>query len=117
MSIVVPSAGSGPKGKPSGLYFFSLPSRLPQFYCFFFLSEIKAFHNTDFSDCPELTDDQLSQLKSSHYRNMANYKPIKKSVNVRIDADVLEWLKNAGTGYQTRLNAILRHAMEDSITI
>ncbi len=75
-------------------------------------AEIKAFHNTDFSDCPELTDEQLAQLRPSHYRNMANYKPIKKAVNVRIDADVLEWLKMQGEGYQTRLNAILRRAME-----
>jgi uncharacterized protein (DUF4415 family) len=30
---------------------------------------------------------------------------------VRIDADVLEWLKNQGNGYQTRLNQILRDAM------
>jgi uncharacterized protein (DUF4415 family) len=52
------------------------------------LEEIKAFKNTDFSDTPELTDEQLAQLKPSHYRNMANYKPIKKTVNVRLDADV-----------------------------
>ena len=37
--------------------------------------EIKAFKNTDFSDAPELTDEQLSQLKPSHYLNMANYRP------------------------------------------
>ncbi len=76
------------------------------------LAEIKAFQDTDISDCPELTDEQLSQLKPSHYRNMANYRPIKKAVNIRIDADILEWLKSNGTGYQTRLNAILRKAME-----
>ena len=73
--------------------------------------EIRAFKNTDFSDCPELTDEQLSQLKPSHYRDMANYKPIKKTVNVRLDADIIEWLQNAGRGYQTRMNAILREAM------
>jgi hypothetical protein len=48
-------------------------------------AEIKAFKNTDFSDCPELTAEQLAQLKPSHYRNMANYKPIKKTVNVRLE--------------------------------
>ena len=75
------------------------------------LEEIKAFKNTDFSDCPELTDEQLSQMKPSHYRNMANYKPIKKTVNVHLDADVIEWLQSAGKGYQTRMNSILREAM------
>ena len=54
------------------------------------LEEIKAFKNTDFSDAPELTDEQLAQLKLSHLRNMANYKPVKKTVNVRLDADVIE---------------------------
>ena len=77
------------------------------------LEEIKAFKNTDFSDCPELTDEQLAQLRPSHLRkvNLANYKPIKKTVNVRLDADVIEWLQSAGRGYQTRMNSILREAM------
>ena len=75
------------------------------------LEEIKTFKNTDFTDCPPLTDEQLAQLKPSHYRNMANYKPIKKTVNVRLDADVIEWLQSAGRGYQTRMNSILREAM------
>ena len=75
------------------------------------LEEIKAFKVTDFSDAPEMTDEQLAQLRPSHYRNMANYKPIKKTVNVRLDADVIEWLQSAGRGYQTRMNAILREAM------
>jgi uncharacterized protein (DUF4415 family) len=75
------------------------------------LAEIKAFKNTDFSDCPKLTDEQLVQMKPSHLRNMANYKPIKKTVNVRLDADVIEWLQSTGRSYQTRMNAILREAM------
>ena len=78
------------------------------------LEEIKAFNNTDFSDCPELTDEQLAQMTPSHYRNIANYKPIKKTINVRIDADVIEWLQSAGRGYQTRINSILREAMLSS---
>jgi uncharacterized protein (DUF4415 family) len=32
----------------------------------------------------------------------------KASVSLRIDADVLEWFKAQGTGYQTRINAVLR---------
>ena len=79
-------------------------------------AEIKVFKNTDFSDCPELTDEQLAQMKPSHLRNMANYKPIKKTVNVRLDADVIEWLQNEGKGYQTRMNTILREAMLHSIS-
>jgi len=74
-------------------------------------AKIKAFKNTDFSDCPVLTEEQMKEFKPSHLRNMANYKPIKKTVNVRLDADVIEWLQSAGKGYQTRMNAILREAM------
>jgi uncharacterized protein (DUF4415 family) len=39
------------------------------------------------------------------------YKPIKQQLTVRIDADVVEWLKGQGRGYQSRLNEILRSAM------
>ncbi len=34
--------------------------------------------------------------------------PAKTSISLRVDADVLEWLKAQGPGYQTRINAILR---------
>jgi len=74
-------------------------------------AEIKAFKNTDFSDCPELTNEQLAQMKPSHYRNMANYRPIKKIVNVRLDADIIECLQSAGKGCHTWMNSILREAM------
>lgn len=39
------------------------------------------------------------------------YRPMKTQITVRMDADVLAWLRSAGRGYQTRLNDILRHAM------
>lgn len=42
------------------------------------------------------------------------YRPIKKPLTIRLDADVLAWLKGAGSGYQTRINALLRSAMETS---
>lgn len=42
------------------------------------------------------------------------YRAIKQSTTVRIDADVLAWLKAQGPGYQTRINSLLRAAMERS---
>jgi uncharacterized protein (DUF4415 family) len=39
------------------------------------------------------------------------YKPIKKPVTLRLDADVLAWLKKQGRGYQTRINRALRKLM------
>ena len=32
----------------------------------------------------------------------------KASISLRVDADVLEWFKSQGAGYQTRINAVLR---------
>jgi len=41
------------------------------------------------------------------------YRPIKKPVTLRIDADVLAWFKKQGNGYQTRINQALRRIMLD----
>jgi uncharacterized protein (DUF4415 family) len=40
------------------------------------------------------------------------YRPIKRPVTIRVDADVLAWLKRQGRGYQTRIKKLLREAME-----
>ncbi len=40
---------------------------------------------------------------------------IKQQITARVDADVLDWLKSQGRGYQGRLNAILRREMLASI--
>ena len=42
------------------------------------------------------------------------YRPIKKPLTIRLEADVIHWLKGQGRGYQTRINAILRNVMERS---
>ena len=42
------------------------------------------------------------------------YRPIKKPLTIRLDADVLAWLRGQGRGYQTRINALLRRAMESA---
>jgi len=41
------------------------------------------------------------------------YRPIKKPVTLRLDADVLAWFKKQGSGYQTRINQALRRIMMD----
>ncbi len=58
----------------------------------------------DTSDIPEVKDWSRAEIGKF-------YRPIKKPVTIRLDADVLAWLKSQGAGYQTRLNAILRQAM------
>jgi uncharacterized protein (DUF4415 family) len=43
------------------------------------------------------------------------YRPIKKPVTLRLDADVLAWFKKEGSRYQTRINSALRKVMEREI--
>jgi uncharacterized protein (DUF4415 family) len=64
----------------------------------------------DFSDIPGLTEDFWKNAVRGKY-----YRPIKTSTTVRIDADVLAWLRAQGKGYQSRINAILRSKMLESL--
>jgi uncharacterized protein (DUF4415 family) len=41
------------------------------------------------------------------------YHPLKQAISMRLDADVVAWLKKRGKGYQTRANNILRQRMLD----
>jgi uncharacterized protein (DUF4415 family) len=38
----------------------------------------------------------------------------KEAISIRLDEDVLSYFKNLGAGYQTRINAVLRHFMEQT---
>jgi uncharacterized protein (DUF4415 family) len=58
----------------------------------------------DLSDIPEITD-WSNAVRGRFYR------PVKQSLTIRLDADVLTWLKSQGSGYQTRINGLLRNAM------
>ncbi len=80
------------------------------------LEEILAFKDEDISDIPELTEEQLNELRPSHLRNPNNYRPIKKKVCMYLDSDILEWYKADGKkGYQTRINQILKdHMLSES---
>jgi uncharacterized protein (DUF4415 family) len=60
----------------------------------------------DFSDIPELT----GKFWENAVRNPF-YRPVKKQLTLRLDADVIFWLRQHGRGYQTRANALLRAAM------
>jgi uncharacterized protein (DUF4415 family) len=60
----------------------------------------------DFSDIPELTEDFFKGAIRNPF-----YRPVKKQVTVRLDSDVIAWLRTKGAGYQTRMNALLRSAM------
>ena len=59
----------------------------------------------DYSDIPPLD-------KSFYTKATEAWPPAKRQLTIRLDSDVLEWLKAHGRGYQTRINRILRAAME-----
>lgn len=58
----------------------------------------------DLSDIPELDE--------AFFKEAEWHPPIKKPVTIRLDADVLEWFRGQGAGYQTRINRLLRRYME-----
>ena len=65
----------------------------------------------DFSDIPPLKDSFWKNAVRNPY-----YRPVKQQLTVRLDADVVAWLRSQGKGYQTRLNYVLREAMQQDIT-
>jgi len=60
----------------------------------------------DYSDIPPVSDALWQTGERGKF-----YKPTKTSTTVRIDSDVLAWLRSHGKGYQSRINAILRREM------
>jgi uncharacterized protein (DUF4415 family) len=60
----------------------------------------------DTSDIPELPSGAWKSAVQGKW-----YRPVKRAVSIRLDADVLAWLKAKGTGYQTRVNGLLRERM------
>ncbi len=58
----------------------------------------------DFSDAPAVVDWSGAEIGKF-------YRPTKKPVTMRLDSDVIAWLKADGRGYQTKANWLLRHAM------
>ena len=41
-------------------------------------------------------------------------RPRKRRISLRVDTEVIDWLKSKGPGYQTRINRILRRVMMES---
>ena len=64
----------------------------------------------DTSDSAELSDEVWTVGVRGRF-----YRPVKQQITARVDADVLDWLKSQGKGYQGRLNAILRREMLASL--
>lgn len=64
----------------------------------------------DISDTPELPPTAWKNAVRGKW-----YRPVKQAVSIRLDADVLAWLKSQGRGYQTKVNGLLRERMLEEI--
>ncbi len=64
----------------------------------------KKDRNINFSDAPPVLDWSAAAIGQF-------YRPAKKPVTMRLDSDVIAWLKTEGRGYQTKANWLLRRAM------
>ena len=76
------------------------------------LSQLAALPDSeiDFSDIPELTGSFWKNAIRNPY-----YRPVKQQLTVRLDSDIVAWLRKQGKGYQTRLNGVLRDAMLNEV--
>jgi len=66
----------------------------------------------------EIDFSEIPPLKKSFWKNAVRnpfYRPVKQQLTVRLDADVVAWLQRQGEDYQSRLNGLLRKAMQDEI--
>ena len=60
----------------------------------------------DYSDAPPATPEEWRDATVGKF-----YRPIKQQLTLRIDADVVDWFRKQGKGYQTHVNALLRVAI------
>ena len=65
----------------------------------------------DTSDIPELPPGAWKNAVRGKW-----YRPVKQAVSLRLDSDVLAWLKAKGNGYQTKVNGMLRERMLEEIS-
>ncbi len=70
----------------------------------------KPDNQIDYSDIPQLRENFWKGAVRNPF-----YRPVKCQVTVRLDADVIAWLRMQGKGYQSRLNRLLRDAMLEDV--
>ncbi len=81
--------------------------------------ELTPKQKAELSALSAISDDQIdtsdvSELPPGAWKDAVRgrfYRPVKHAVSMRLDADVIAWLKKRGKGYQTRANRILRQHM------
>jgi uncharacterized protein (DUF4415 family) len=73
------------------------------------LAQLKALEGRqpDTADIPEAPAENWNPAKRGPY-----FRPRKEAISLRVDMDVLDWLRRRGPGYQTEINRILREKMD-----
>lgn len=86
-------------------------------------SRLAAGRKRRLEELSRLPDEQIDtadipELDETFWQNAVRnpfYRPLKQQLTLRLDADVIAWLRRQGSGYQTRANAFLREAMLEDL--
>ena len=78
---------------------------------------------TNHKSLANITDDQIEQwsktdpdqlgLDDAFWDHVDLETPTKEAISIKLDSDVLKWFRRDGKGYQTRINSVLRHFVEN----
>ena len=86
------------------------------------VAEGKAYTNvarveTDAEIEAQMRDDpDWKDLIGFDWSNAVAVYPIpKNAISIRLDSDVIDFFRSTGKGYQTRINAVLRHYMQETL--
>lgn len=83
---------------------------------------MKTFNDIKSNEIEALNKLPDNEIDTSDIKELSNinsavrgkfYKPVKKQITLRVDADLLAWYKNKGKGYQTRMNEALREFVKN----
>ena len=73
------------------------------------------FSAADAEPTPEHPEADVKHIVRGLVRRGVKPLPAKASISLRVDQDVLEWFKAQGSGYQTRINTVLRAFRDASV--
>jgi uncharacterized protein (DUF4415 family) len=79
------------------------------------LSKVRALKNRQIKISAEHPEADVKHIVRGIVRQGLKPAKSKTSISLRLDADVLEWFKAQGQGYQTRINAVLRAFKDASL--
>lgn len=78
-------------------------------------ARVRALKDRDILITDEHPEADIAHVVKGIVRRGLKPVPPKASVSLRLDADVLDWFKSQGRGYQTRMNAVLRAFKDASL--